>query len=241
MKQFGAIGMFDAGIGGLNIANSIYNELPAENIVYYADTLNWPYGNKKPEQVMSYTLKITNYLKSVQGCKVVVIACNTASTIAGELAASINEIPVLGTIEATVQETVQKTKSKKVGLLATEGTIASEIYQKILWDTYQIKTTAVAGTELSPLAEQGEFKGKNTYQAIQKYLEPLFKAEVDSIILGCTHYLYFQTLFEELKKPEMAIISPGKGMAQQVTSLLERYSLANPLPSSQRKLYFEGR
>jgi len=238
MKRFGAIGLFDAGIGGLNIADSIYNRFPAENIIYYADTLNWPYGNKKPEKIISYSLKITDYLKSAQGCKLVIIACNTASTIAGKLAASTNEIPVLGTIEATVQETARKTKSKKVGLLATEGTIASEIYQKILWDTYQIKTVDVAGVELSPLAEKGDFKSENTYQTIQKYLEPLLKAQVDSIILGCTHYLYFQSIFEELKKPGMTIISPAKGMSQQVADLLEIYTLASPLPVTKRKIKF---
>jgi glutamate racemase len=182
------IGIFDSGLGGLTVARAIRAALPAEDLVYLGDTARVPYGTRSAETVIKYAIGCAERLLSYD-IKLLVVACNTASGVAlGELEARLS-IPVLGVIQPGAKAGVQATRSGRIGVLATSGTVASGAYERAIHsENSAMRVFAQAAPLFVPLAEEGWVTGAVPRLAAERYLQPLVEVDVDTIVLGCTHY-----------------------------------------------------
>lgn len=182
------IGIFDSGLGGLTVARAIRAALPAEDLVYLGDTARVPYGTRSPQTVVKYAIACAERLLSYD-IKLLVVACNTASGVAlGELQARL-DIPVLGVIQPGASAGVKATRSGRIGVLATAGTVASGAYERAIHsENPEMRVFARAAPLFVPLAEEGWVDGEVPKLAAERYLRPLAEVDVDTIVLGCTHY-----------------------------------------------------
>lgn len=188
------IGIFDSGVGGLTIVRAVRETLPQENIIYFGDTARVPYGIKSEETVRSYALQITDFLMD-RGAKMILIAFNTVSASArDEIQQVAGDIPVLDVITAGTKAALQPFNHKHIGIVGTLVTIESKTYDKaILAQIKAVKITTEACPLLVPLAEEGWTDNEIAEQVVRKYLQKINKSDIDSLILGCTHYLFLKT------------------------------------------------
>ena len=188
LKRKAPIGVFDSGVGGLTVAREIMRHLPNENIVYFGDTARVPYGSKSKDNIIRYSRQIVNFLKT-QGVKAIVIACNTASALALDVVQAENDIPIIGVIEPGARAALGVTQSKKIGVIGTEATIRSQMYDKIIqgFDA-QASVIGKACPLFVPLVGEGFAKHHVTEEVIDFYLASFMETDIDSLILGCTHY-----------------------------------------------------
>ena len=183
-----AIGIFDSGIGGLTVAREIFLQLPNEDVVYFGDTGRYPYGPRSPEVVKRFSRQDVNFLLE-HGVKYIVVACNTASSLALSYIERIYNIPMMGVIEPGATGAITKSKSKKIGVIGTYGTISSQSYEKALRKLDSgLKITSKACPLFVALAEEGYIDQPATKLIAQDYLGDLKKKDIDTLILGCTHY-----------------------------------------------------
>ena len=220
------IGIFDSGVGGTSIWKEIIGLLPDEDTVYLADGSNAPYGEKSPEEILRLSIKNTELLLE-KGCKLIVVACNTATTTAIDHLRANYKIPFIG-IEPAIKPAALKTKTKKVGVLATKGTLASSLFHS----TSKLHASGIQileqeGTGLVDLIESGEVNAKATYELLQKYLSPMLDAGIDCLVLGCTHYPYLIPQIQKIIPPTITIIDSGEAVARQTKAILEQYQLCN--------------
>lgn len=218
------LGVFDSGLGGLTVVRALRAALPNEDIVYLGDTARVPYGTKGPATVTRYALTCANHLVA-RGVKAIVIACNTVSAVAPERLRVDLDLPVLGVIDPGARAAAAVTKKSKVGILATAGTIASGAYPRALAAcSTRIEAFGQAAPLLVPLAEEGWTEGDVPRLAARRYLEPLARAGVDVIVLGCTHYpLLFDVISAEAKDmmgPDVQIVDSASAVAREVASFL---------------------
>ncbi|MDB4946165.1 MAG: Glutamate racemase [Labilithrix sp.] len=223
------LGVFDSGLGGLTVVRALREALPNENIVYLGDTARVPYGTKGPDTVTRYALTCANHLVG-RGVKAIVIACNTVSAVAPERLRVELDLPVLGVIEPGARAAAAATRLFKVGVLATAGTIASGAYPRALSAvSTRIETYGQAAPLLVPLAEEGWTEGDVPRLAVRRYLEPLARAGVDTIVLGCTHYpLLFAVIEAEARDmmgEHVRIIDSAQTVAREVAAFLTARSL----------------
>jgi glutamate racemase len=182
------IGIFDSGLGGLTVARAIRGALPGENLVYLGDTARVPYGTRSAETVIKYALGCAERLLAYD-IKMLVVACNTASSVALEALRERLDVPVLGVIQPGARAGVQATRSGRIGVLATAGTVASRAYERAIHaENDSIRVFAQAAPLFVPLAEEGWVTGEVPRLAARRYLQPLVQVDVDTIVLGCTHY-----------------------------------------------------
>lgn len=216
------IGVFDSGVGGLTVVRELINHLPQEDIVYFGDTARFPYGTKSPEELRLYVTEIINFLLK-EGVKLVIVACNSASSAALEHAQINFSIPVMGVIEPGARAAAQVSVNRKVGVIGTMVTIESQAYEKAVhaFDA-GIQVFSQACPSFAGLVENGEIQSVNTKGVVRDYLEPLMEAEVDALILGCTHY---PLLIEPIKKvvgDNVVLISSAKEVAQEAEEVIAR-------------------
>lgn len=220
------IGLFDSGVGGLTVLKAINALLPAENLVYLGDTARVPYGTKSKEAITRYSLMAAKKLLSF-GVKMVVIACNTATSAAlPALSAELDPVPALGVVEPGAFAAVQATKSGNIAVIATEATINGLAYQKAIGRILpRARITARACTLLVPLAEEGWLEGEIAEGVIRRYLAGLFQAEApkpDTLLLGCTHFPLFRDLLQKTAGNDVAIVDSASATAtcalQKLTS-----------------------
>jgi glutamate racemase len=231
------LGVFDSGLGGLTVVRALRDALPDEHMIYLGDTARVPYGTKGPATVIKYALACSRHMVS-RGVKALVVACNTVSAVAPERLRVELDIPVLGVVEPGARAAVAATRTGRIGVLATAGTIASGAYPRAV---AQLSTRAeVIGQPaplLVPLAEEGWTSGEVPRLAIRRYLEPLARAGVDVVVLGCTHYPLLRGLIEDEVRerigPEVAVVDSAHATAQEVRSFLFARDLAR-VPSSAR-------
>ena len=221
------IGMFDSGVGGLTVAAAIYDLLPNEQLVYFADNSRAPYGPKSPEAVFSYSREITTMLIE-RGAKLIVVACNTATSVAiDRLREEFPDVPFVG-MEPAVKPAAEQTRNGKIGILATQMTLESERYHSLL-DRFaqgaEVYSDPCVG--LVPLIETGELNNPLLEQKVRPIIEPMLAAGVDTVALGCTHYPLIERLIKQLAGPGVEIINPAPAAARRVTQLLEEYKLKN--------------
>jgi glutamate racemase len=226
------IGVFDSGVGGLSIWREIHQLLPNESSIYLADSLNAPYGAKGKQAILDLSIKNTELLIS-KGCKLMVIACNTATTNAISHLRKQYDVPFIG-IEPATKPAAIATKTKKIGILATKGTLVSELFvntsAKFRGDIEIIETI---GEGLVPIIESGNLK--EAHFLLKKYLKPMVEAGVDNIVLGCSHYPF---LIEEIKTiipPSITIIDSGAAVARQTKNMLDSLKLlsSNKTPKTE--------
>ncbi|MBX3191188.1 MAG: glutamate racemase [Labilithrix sp.] len=230
MTKNAPLGVFDSGLGGLTVVRALRAALPHEDIVYLGDTARVPYGTKGPATVTRYALACASHLVA-RGVKAIVIACNTVSAVAPALLRVELDLPVLEVIEPGARAAAEATKSFKVGVLATAGTIASGAYPRAVASfSTRIETYGQAAPLLVPLAEEGWTEGEVPRLAARKYLEPLARAGVDVIVLGCTHYpLLFPVIEAEAKAmlgSGVTIIDSARAVARDVAAFLASRDLA---------------
>jgi glutamate racemase len=226
---FGAsIGVFDSGIGGLTVVKELFSLLPYERIVYFGDTARVPYGSKSVETVRRYAREDTELLLRHHP-KLIVVACNTLSAIALDVVKVIaGSIPVIGMIEPACKEALRVSSSGKIGIIGTEGTIASKAYEIELQSEAQrvgkkIETFAKACPLFVPLAEEGWEEKLVSELIAREYLHSLHEAKIDTLILGCTHYPVLSRVIQTVMGAEVKLINSGALAAQKV-KMLEGYS-----------------
>ena len=208
------IAVIDSGMGGLTVVSALKKLYPQENILFLADTVNLPYGDKSKQEIIDLSSKTINYLnkKAVQA---IVIACNTIDSNAGKLLQENSRIPIYRIIEPTSQEAVKKTKNKKIAVLATTAAINSNAYKNSLLNIdKQLTIYQQACPKLVPLIESGHFNkdDKLIQEAVKEYLLPLIEKDIDTLILGCTHYPLLIDLFRQLA-PNLTFVSSSKQAA----------------------------
>ncbi len=221
------IGVFDSGIGGLTVAREIMRQLPGERIVYFGDTARVPYGSKSKETIIRYSEQIVRFLKARQ-VKAIVIACNTASAYALDTVLEEEDIPVIGVIYAGAKTAVDKTKSKRVGVVATRATISSNIYADTIHSLDKnIEVVQKACPLLVPLVEEGLLHDSVTDEIISRYVSELKTKYIDTLILGCTHYPLLRSAFSRIMGDGVSLVNPAYETAIELKELLDKSSLAS--------------
>ena len=220
------IGIFDSGVGGTSIWKEIQKLLPQEHTIYLADSLNAPYGEKSEEEILQLSIKNTELLLK-KGCKLIVVACNTATTNAISHLRENYKVPFIG-IEPALKPAALQSKSKKVGILATKGTLSSSLFHSTA-ENYAsgIEVLEQEGTGLVPLIEQGKIETQETKLLLHSYLEPMLEEGIDYLVLGCTHFPYLIPLLKEMLPENIKIIDSGEAVARQTKAVLEKQGLSN--------------
>ena len=226
MKTLAPIGIFDSGVGGTSIWKEIHQLLPFENTIYLADSKHAPYGNKSQDEIISLSRKNTEFLLRKE-CKMIVVACNTATTNAVSVLRKNYDVPFIG-IEPAIKPAALHSHSKSIGILATKGTLSSRLFHQTSEAfTHDISITEVIGEGLVQLVEAGLLDSPEVIQLLKKYIRPMLDARVDHIVLGCSHYPYLIPQLEKLIPPDITIINSGAAVAQQTKNLLEKHDLLN--------------
>jgi len=232
------IGAFDSGVGGLSILAEVRKLLPAEDLIYLADTAHCPYGVKPVEEIRTRILKIADFLVGL-GVKAIVVACNSAS-IAGldQLRVAHPEIPIIG-VEPAVKPAHDLTKNGRIGVLATSLTLSGPRFS-VLVEKYgtdvEVYTQPAPG--LVELVEAGKLDTSETEQLLWDYLEPLLNKGIDTLVLGCTHYPFLKPTITRLVGPEVTIIDTGLAVAKQTYRLLEHRGLLNGRDGRGREVFY---
>lgn len=218
------IGIFDSGIGGTSIWGEIQELLPFEDCIYLADSKNAPYGEKSEERILELSIKNTEYLLQ-QHCKLIVVACNTATTNAiGYLRDNYN-VPFIG-IEPAIKPAAINSKSKIVGVLATKGTLSSSLFHSTSKNhAAGITILEQRGTGLVEMIENGELQSAKMLQTLEGYIGPMLEKGIDYLVLGCTHYPYLIPILKKLLPANIKIIDSGQAVAKQAKAVLEKNEL----------------
>lgn len=221
-----AIGIFDSGVGGISIWKEIHAVMPHENTIYLADSLNAPYGPKGKDRIIALSIKNTELLIE-KGCKLVVVACNTATTNAIDTLRDKYDIPFIG-IEPAIKPAALNSKTKAIGILATKGTLSSALFHKTsnLFAS-DIKVIEQDGDGIVNLIENGRLHSEEMRALLLSYLQPMIKANIDYLVLGCTHYPFLMPILLELLPKQVKIIDSGAAVARQSKTILEQHKLLN--------------
>ncbi len=220
------IGFFDSGVGGTSIWKEVIKLLPYEHTIYLADSKNAPYGEKTKEEIKQRSIQNTEFLLS-KGCKLIVVACNTATTNAIDYLRKTYDVPFIG-IEPAIKPALLQSQTKNIGVLATRGTLASDLFAKTS-SKYAKNRNIISqnGDGLVPLIEAGKHHSEEIKSLLRSYLLPMMEKEIDYLVLGCTHYPY---LIPEIKKiigEKVRIIDSGEAVARQTATVLKEKNLLN--------------
>ena len=227
-KKTAPIGVFDSGVGGLTVAREIMRNLPNEDIVYFGDTARVPYGSKSKDNIIRYSRQIIHFLQT-KGVKAIVIACNTASALALESVKDEFDIPIIGVIEPGARAALSVTQTKKIGVIGTEATVRSAMYEKIIGATdAEVTVVAKACPLFVPLVEEGFKKHPVTEEIIDYYLNSYKESGIDALILGCTHYPLLRSKIREYVGDEITLINPAYETAMDLKRLLQSCDMENP-------------
>lgn len=222
------IGVFDSGIGGLTVAREIMRNLPMEKIVYFGDTARVPYGSKSKETVIRYSRQIVRFLQS-QKVKAIVVACNTASALALDTLEKEIDIPIIGVVKPGARVAARTTVSKRVGVIATEATIRSNLYPELIRKIDpDIFVVGKACPLFVPLVEEGWRKDPITEMVARRYLKELRDQNIDALILGCTHYPLLRGMIGEVMGDKVRLVNPAYETSMALKQLLTEKNLLNP-------------
>jgi len=223
-----AIGIFDSGVGGLTVLRELSKTLPQEDTIYFGDTARVPYGTKSPDTVIRYSQEIATFLIK-RDIKLLVVACNTASAVALPTLRRILPVPVVGVIEPGAKRAVEATRSGIVGVIGTSGTIRSSAYSRAIKKLNpDISVLARPCPLFVPLAEEGWTDNNVARITAQLYLEELREANVDTLVLGCTHYPLLKKIIAEVMGPEVTLVDSAEETARTVATILQEKKLLRP-------------
>lgn len=239
--QPAVIGVFDSGVGGLSVVREIMAQLPAQRLVYLADQVYAPYGQRSLAEIRTLSEGVTRFLLA-QGAGLIVVACNTASAAALHwLRAQMPETPFVG-MEPAVKPATSRTRTGHVGVIATAATFQGELFASLL-DRYASNVTVHTQVcpALVPLVEAGELDSARALEAVHEYLAPLLAAGIDELVLGCTHYPFLRSLIEAVAGPGVEVIDPAPAVARQVARVLaQRDWLAHSAGRRAHRFYTTG-
>ena len=218
------IGIFDSGIGGTSIWGEVQELLPHEDFIYLADSKNAPYGEKSEERILELSIKNAEFLLGLN-CKLIVVACNTATTNAINYLRENYKVPFIG-IEPAIKPAAINSKSKIVGVLATKGTLSSSLFHSTTKNhAAGITVLEQRGTGLVELIEQGNLQNHELYTLLESYILPMLEKGMDYLVLGCTHYPYLIPILKKMLPENVTIIDSGQAVALQTKSILEKLDL----------------
>jgi len=232
------IGVFDSGVGGLTVVKELMEELPNENIIYFGDTARLPYGSRSADVVTRYSLQCIRFLME-KGVKAIIVACNTASAMGMDAIKSTFDIPVMGVIESGARAAATSSKNGSIGVIGTEGTIATGAYQKeIKRINPHLKLTGIACPLFVPIVEEGWADSEIAYLTARKYLSAFEDKGIDTLVLGCTHYpLLFNTI-SRVMGPGVTLVNPAKQVAHATRHMLEDKGLISARNCQGRYKYY---
>ena len=221
------IGIFDSGIGGLTVVNSIIDLLPGETIYYVGDTARVPYGNKSRFRIQQYSEEIVRWLID-KDCKMIIVACNTASSLAIDYLKDNFSLPILGVINPGVNYAVKATNNHSIGVLGTYSTIRSDAYgKKLRLINPRMKIISRSCPLFVPLVEEGWVEGEVPLSIARFYLEDFLNTDIDTVILGCTHYPILTSIIKKILGDKIELVDSGKSTAESVLKKLKNYDLAS--------------
>lgn len=226
MTNNNPIGLFDSGVGGTSIWREIHDLLPYEDTIYLADSKNAPYGQKSKEEIIELSIKNTEYLLN-QNSKIIVVACNTATTNAIKELRTKYDVPFIG-IEPAIKPAALNSEKHVIGILATKGTLNSELFHQTVEKYQDTKIIEQIGLGLVTLIENGEINSPEMNRLLHAYLEPMIEANIDYLVLGCSHYPYLIPQIKKILPDHIKIIDSGEAVARQTKKLLaESVGLSN--------------
>jgi glutamate racemase len=236
-----AIAILDSGVGGITVVGEIIRQLPLEPIIYFGDTKRAPYGSRSVDEVRSFTAGMVDFLLTFQP-KMIVIACNTATAAALDWIIAMVNIPVIGVIAPGARAAMKATKRGRIGVIGTEGTVRSGAYEQALRSiSPQVNVFSLACPALVPIVEQGMVHPERTREAVEKALQPLHRFDLDTLILGCTHYPFLSEVIQECVGEEMRLISSADETAQEISAILyHRGELSSILTEPEYLFYCSG-
>lgn len=222
-----SIGVFDSGVGGLTVAREIMRQLPNERIVYFGDTARVPYGSKSRETITRFSRQIVRFLQT-QNVKAIVVACNTASAFALDALEKEVDIPIIGVVKPGARAALEATQNGRIGVIATEATIGSGIYKRYIEENdSSVNVIGKACPLFVPLAEEGLWEDPVTDEIARRYLTELIDIDIDTLILGCTHYPLLRSTVGKIMGDKVALVNPAYETARELKELLEKEGLAS--------------
>lgn len=220
------IGIFDSGVGGLTVWRELVKILPKESVIYYADSANCPYGSKDKEEIINLVTKVVDFLISKE-CKVIIVACNTATAAAIDFLRSKYDIPFIG-MEPAVKPAAQNSKTKSIAVLATEGTFNGKLYTETSRKyAKDVVLNIKVGDKLVDIVEKGMIDAPSTKSHIRTLINPLIDKKIDHLVLGCTHYPFLTRVLEKVLPKNVKIIDPSPAIAKQTKRILKQLDLLN--------------
>lgn len=238
VKTDAPIGVFDSGVGGLTVAREIMRQLPGESLVYFGDTARVPYGSKSKNTVCKYSRQIVNFLMT-KNVKAIVIACNTASALAREEIQSMVNVPVIDVVEPGAQMAAASTKNYNIGIVGTESTIKSGIYEKYLHRiNSEITVVSKACPLFVPLVEEGLLEDRVTEDIAGRYLHEMKEYEIDALVLGCTHYPLLRGVIGREMGKDVKLVNPAYETTKSLKELLREKDLLAAGGSEVRHDYY---
>ncbi len=233
MKNDAPIGIFDSGLGGLTVLKNIQEILPNENYIYFGDTAHLPYGSKSSSSIIDYSNSIINFLINKR-VKAIIIACNSASSVAKKSLEKQVDVPIFEVITPAVQNAVQITTNNRIGIIGTDTTIKSKIYStKISNIDQSINTKEIACPLFVPIIEEGLESYDFLSEIVQLYLRPMIEFDIDTLILGCTHYPIIKYQLEKLLSDNIKFVTSGNPLAKSLKKYLtdnNQHNISNPHP-----------
>ncbi len=217
------IGLFDSGVGGTSIWKEVHALLPLESTVYLADSKNAPYGKKSKDEIIALSKKNTEILLEAN-VKLIIVACNTATTNAIKVLRTTYDIPFIG-IEPAIKPAALHSKTQKIGILATKGTLSSELFHQTVQNYSHVKIIEQVGHGLVELIENGNLHSVEMTQLLKSYLQPMIEENIDYLVLGCTHYPYLIPQIKKILPKPIHIIDSGEAVARQTKNILEQNQL----------------
>lgn len=231
-KREAPIGVFDSGVGGLTVAREIMRQIPNERIIYFGDTARVPYGSKSQDVVTRYSRQIIRFLRT-QDVKAIVIACNTASAMALPDIENTIDIPIIGVVRPGAKVAVEATKNGKIGVIATDATIDSNVYTEYIQNrNTQVQVIGKACPLFCPLIEEGLLQDPVTDEIAMRYLTELIDINIDTLILGCTHYPLIRSTIGKIMGEKVTLVNPAYETARELKELLTRENLLNGTENS---------
>lgn len=238
MTNNNPIGLFDSGIGGTSIWLAIHELMPYEDTIYLADSKNAPYGLKSKEEIIALSIKNTEFLLE-RNAKIIVVACNTATTNAIKELRTKYDVPFIG-IEPAIKPAANQSKTQKIGILATKGTLSSELFNKAVEIYHDTEIIEQIGYGLVELIEDGKLNSPEMNQLLHSYLEPMIAENIDYLVLGCSHYPYLIPQLKKILPKKIQIIDSGEAVAKQTLNVLSGNSNINKEEKSSNLFYSNG-
>jgi glutamate racemase len=235
MSNKNPIGLFDSGIGGTSIWKAIHQLMPNEHTIYLADSKNAPYGEKSKEEIIALSKKNTELLLE-NNCKIIVVACNTATTNAIKELRAFYDVPFIG-IEPAIKPAATNSKTQTIGILATKGTLSSALFNQTVALYQETNIIEQIGYGLVELIENGEINSPKMEELLQSYLNPMIEKNIDYLVLGCSHYPYLIPKIKQILPKTIQIIDSGEAVAKQTLAVLQSQNSLTNLEKGKYEFY----